>query len=166
MSRIIFNVAAKCDRAGRAQNQDNYWICPDLSLLNSDSSPKIGNDTDIELSEKGTLLVVADGMGGMNAGEIASMLVVESIKKHFSSVPNEILSNEVDILDFIKESIIDADNSIKQYAKEHKEAEGLGSTIVLLWLLNGKAYCGWCGDSRIYRFNLNNQYSVNNYIIV
>ena len=50
MSRIIFNVAAKCDRAGRAQNQDNYWICPDLSLLNSDSSPKIGNDTDIELS--------------------------------------------------------------------------------------------------------------------
>lgn len=157
MSRIIFNVAAKCDRAGRAQNQDNYWICPDLSLLNSDSSPKIGNDTDIELSEKGTLLVVADGMGGMNAGEIASMLVVESIKKHFSSVPNEILSNEVDILDFIKESIIDADNSIKQYAKEHKEAEGLGSTIVLLWLLNGKAYCGWCGDSRIYRFNPNNE---------
>ena len=69
MSRIIFNVAAKCDRAGRAQNQDNYWICPDLSLLNSDSSPKIGNDTDIELSEKGTLLVVADGMGGRTAME-------------------------------------------------------------------------------------------------
>lgn len=57
MSRIIFNVAAKCDRAGRAQNQDNYWICPDLSLLNSDSRPKIGNDTDIELSEKERFLL-------------------------------------------------------------------------------------------------------------
>ena len=157
MSRIIFNLAAKCDRAGRSQNQDNYWVCPDLAKWNGSIDNIVGTDEDVELSDKGALLVVADGMGGMNAGEVASKLVIEGIKKKFSNVPDSILIDETEIISFIRRAIVESDESIKQYAKEHKEAEGLGSTIVLLWLLNGQAYCGWCGDSRIYRFNPNNE---------
>jgi len=63
MSHIIFNLAAKCDKAGRSQNQDNYWVCPDLAHWNATADNVIGTDDDVELSEKGTLLVVADGMG-------------------------------------------------------------------------------------------------------
>lgn len=157
MSRITFNLAAKCDKAGRSQNQDNYWVCPDLARWNAPVDGVVGTDEDVELSEKGALLVVADGMGGMNAGEVASELVVEGIKKKFSQIPDSILGNEADILKFIRDAIVESDESIKQYAKQHREAEGLGSTIVLLWLLGDKAYCGWCGDSRIYRFNPNNE---------
>lgn len=157
MSHITFNLAAKCDKAGRSQNQDNYWVCPDLARWNAPVDGVVGTDEDVELSEKGALLVVADGMGGMNAGEIASELVVEGIKKKFSQIPNSILGNEADILKFVRDAIVESDESIKQYAKQHREAEGLGSTIVLLWLLGNKAYCGWCGDSRIYRFNPNNE---------
>lgn len=157
MSRIIFNLAAKCDRAGRSQNQDNYWVCPDLTKWNAPLEKIVGTDEDVELSDKGALLVVADGMGGMNAGEVASKLVIEGIKKKFSNIPDSILTNEAEISSFIHSAIVESDESIKQYAKEHKDAEGLGSTIVLLWLLNGRAFCGWCGDSRIYRFNPNNE---------
>lgn len=157
MSRIIFNLAAKCDRAGRSQNQDNYWVCPDLTKRNAPLEKIVGTDEDVELSDKGALLVVADGMGGMNAGEVASKLVIEGIKKKFSNIPDSILTNEAEISSFIHSAIVESDESIKQYAKEHKDAEGLGSTIVLLWLLNGRAFCGWCGDSRIYRFNPNNE---------
>lgn len=157
MSRIIFNLAAKCDRAGRSQNQDNYWVCPDLTHYDASTDKIVGTDEDVELSDKGALLVVADGMGGMNAGEVASELVIKGIKKKFSSIPDSILNNEDQIQNFIREAIVESDDSIKKYAKEHREAEGLGSTIVLLWLLNGKAFCGWCGDSRIYRFNPNNE---------
>lgn len=157
MSRIIFNLAAKCDKAGRSQNQDNYWVCPDLTRWNAPVDDVIGTDKDVELSEKGALLVVADGMGGMNAGEVASELVIEGIKKKFSQIPDSILGNEANIQKFVRDAIIESDESIKQYAKKHREAEGLGSTIVLLWLLGDKAYCGWCGDSRIYRFNPNNE---------
>ena len=157
MSRIIFNLAAKCDAAGRSQNQDNYWVCPDLTEWNVPTDKVLGTDEDVELSEKGALLVVADGMGGMNAGEVASKLVIDGIKKKFSNVPDSILTNEAEIMSFIHTAIVESDESIKKYAKEHKEAEGLGSTIVLLWLLNGRAFCGWCGDSRIYRFNPNNE---------
>lgn len=157
MSRIIFNLAAKCDAAGRSQNEDNYWVCPDLAKWDAPLDKVVGTDEDVELSEKGALLVVADGMGGMNAGEVASKLVIDGIKKKFSNIPDSILTNEAEIMSFIHSAIVESDESIKKYAKEHKEAEGLGSTIVLLWLLNGRAFCGWCGDSRIYRFNPNNE---------
>lgn len=155
MSRISFNVAAKCDKAGRAQNQDNYWVCPDLSRFGAMTSD-IGNDHDFELSKKGALLVVADGMGGMKSGEKASEYVIEGIKAHFANIPDTILSDDQAITDFIKAGIVKADNMVKDYAANHHESEGMGSTIVLLWLLGDKAYCGWVGDSRIYCYNPQN----------
>lgn len=154
MSRITFNIAAKCDKAGRAQNQDNYWVCPNLDDIHNTST--VGNDSDVELSFKGALLVVADGMGGMKSGEKASEFVIEGIKAKFRNIPNDILGDDNSITSFIKNAIIEADQSIKEYAKAHRESEGMGSTIVLLWLLGEKAYCGWCGDSRIYCYNPQN----------
>jgi len=93
----------------------------------------------------------------MNAGEIASEYVIKGIKQQFSNIPNDILGDDNAILKFIHTAIVEADEAVKTYAKKHREAEGLGSTIVLLWLLENKAYCAWCGDSRIYRFNPNNE---------
>lgn len=154
MSRITFNIAAKCDKAGRAQNQDNYWVCPNLDKIGDISS--VGNDHDVELSAKGALLVVADGMGGMNSGEKASEFVIEGIKSRFANIPLEILSDDNAIITFIKNAIVESDKTIKAYAKDHKESEGMGSTIVLVWMLGEKAYCGWCGDSRIYCYNPQN----------
>lgn len=156
MARISFNLAAKCDKAGRSQNQDNYWVCPDLSRINDSFDDVIGKDKDITLSDKGALLVVADGMGGMNAGEKASELVIKGVQKGFSKIPEGILGYDDQMLSFIRDIIISSDQLIKDYAKANREADGLGSTIVLLWLWGEKAYCGWCGDSRIYRYNPNN----------
>ena len=157
MARISFNIAAKCDKAGRSQNQDNYWLCPDLSKINDSYDKTIGKDKDVVLSDKGALLVVADGMGGMNAGEKASELVIKGVQHGFSNIPDSILGNDEQMKSFIRDVIVESDKSVKEYAKLHREAEGLGSTIVLLWLWGEKAYCGWCGDSRIYRYNPNNE---------
>ena len=154
MSRITFNIAAKCDKAGRTQNQDNYWVCPNLDNIQDTSA--IGNDADVELSTKGALMVVADGMGGMKSGEKASEFVIDGIKAKFRNIPESILNDDNAITSFIREAIIQADESIKEYAKIHRESEGMGSTIVLLWMLGDKAYCGWCGDSRIYCYNPQN----------
>ncbi len=154
MSRITFNIAAKCDKAGRTQNQDNFWVCPNLDKIGDVST--IGNDSDVELSSKGALLVVADGMGGMKSGEKASEFVIEGIKSKFANIPSDILSDDKAITAFIRNAIIESDKIVKTYAKDHKESEGMGSTIVLVWLLGEKAYCGWCGDSRIYCYNPQN----------
>lgn len=154
MSHITINIAAKCDKAGRTQNQDNFWVCPNLDNIKDTSG--IGNDTDIELSTKGALLVVADGMGGMKSGEKASEFVVEGIKEKFSNIPETILNDDNAIMAFMREAIVHSDRLIKNFAKKHHESEGMGSTIVMMWLLGEKAYCGWCGDSRIYCYNPQN----------
>ena len=116
MSRIIFNLAAKTDRAGRpsSPNQDNLWVCPDLTNFGAPIDKIVGTDEDVELSDKGALLVIADGMGGMNAGEVASKLVIDGIKKKFSNIPKSILTDESEIKQFISNAMIESDESIKQ----------------------------------------------------
>lgn len=155
MNQTILNLAAMCDKAGRPTNQDNFFVCQDLSA-NVFSSVK-NDDKDVLLSDKGALVVVADGMGGMNAGEVASKIVIETIKSSFSNIPDDFLKDERKIKGFITQTIISADREVKQYANEHPEASGMGSTVVILWLLNGKAYVGWCGDSRAYCYNPQNR---------
>ncbi|MGN1247856.1 MAG: serine/threonine-protein phosphatase, partial [Paludibacteraceae bacterium] len=63
MSNIKFRMAARCEAAGRPNNEDNYQLDADLS----DNEWGFTADKPIDLGKKGALLVVCDGMGGMNA---------------------------------------------------------------------------------------------------
>lgn len=157
MSRTILNLTAICDKAGRPTNQDNFWICPDLSSYAATGTVTIGSSsTEVALTEKGALLVVADGMGGMSAGEVASQIVIDSIKSTFSNLKSLSLSNPNAIKSFIKQAIVDADKEMKKHAESHPETRGMGSTIVLVWILDKTVYVGWCGDSRAYCYNAQN----------
>ena len=157
MNSTILNISAICDKAGRSINQDNFWICPDLSsFIDTEKIHVTDNEDKIILNDKGALLVVADGMGGMNAGEVASQIVIDSIKKSFSDLKSVSLSNPDQVKRFIKQSIVDADIEIKEHAKNHPETMGMGSTIVLLWIIDKSVYVGWCGDSRAYCYNAHN----------
>ena len=157
MKRTTYSIAAICDKAGRSVNQDNFWICPDLSaFLQSGQTTFVDSKTEIELSEKGALFVVADGMGGMSAGEIASQLVIDSIKQSFTTLDTQLLDNHKAIQQFISQSIIDADAKIKEHAKSNPDTAGMGSTIVLLWIFQDNVFVGWCGDSRAYCYNPKN----------
>ena len=157
MSRTILNFTAICDKAGRPNNQDNFWICPDLSSYAATGTVTIdSSSTEVALTEKGALLVVADGMGGMSAGEVASQIVIDSVKRTFSDLKSVSLSNSNAIKSFIKQAIIDADKEMKKHAESHPETRGMGSTIVLIWILDKTVYVGWCGDSRAYCYNAQN----------
>ena len=80
MSKITIRTSSICDKAGRSYNQDNFWLCPDLSYYQATNSVILEEqDSDVSLLDKGALLAVADGMGGMNAGEVASQIIIDSI---------------------------------------------------------------------------------------
>lgn len=102
-------------------------------------------------------MVVSDGMGGMNAGDVASEIAVNTVKDFFVSekITDTVLKSEDSIWKFIKTVIVEADKRIKTEGERDKNKEGMGATIVIAWILNGKAYIGWCGDSRAYLFNPN-----------
>ncbi|MCL1932715.1 MAG: protein phosphatase 2C domain-containing protein [Candidatus Azobacteroides sp.] len=148
---ILIKMAAWCDQAGRPNNEDNFLLNKNIS--NHDWS-FTANET-IPLDEKGALLVVCDGMGGMNAGEVASAIAVDTVKDRFlpEKLTKEITGTPDAIFQYVKKTIAAADAKIKKEADNDKEKEGMGSTIVLAWLIGKNAYIGWCGDSRAYRFN-------------
>ena len=147
-NNILFRMAARCEAAGRPNNEDNYQLDDNLS----DNSWGFTADAEVSLGEKGALLVVCDGMGGMNAGEVASDIAVKTIKEWFTT---DKLTDAVVAAPckYITSAIVAADAAIKAHSKTYPDTEGMGSTIVLAWLLGQKVYVGWCGDSRCYRFN-------------
>lgn len=134
----------------RTNNEDAFILCPDL--LQQDWAQ---NETPsyITCSKYGSLLVVADGMGGANAGEVASAIATKSIRSSFSKVQIEesLHSNDIDRL--IKNSIKNADEAINKRIWEDPDTSGMGTTIVVCWIIDNVAHIGWCGDSRCYVFN-------------
>lgn len=135
----------------RTNNEDNFTVCPDLSAPDW-ANPQ--NDEAIDLGGYGALLVVADGMGGANAGEVASAIAIETVKQQFSNAKLvDIVEAEESILKFITSTIKKADLNIVEAAKDNAERAGMGTTIVMAWIIGTKAYIGWCGDSRCYVLN-------------
>ena len=103
--------------------------------------------------EKG-LLILADGMGGHNAGEVASELAVKSITSALEDVLSPEVKDtcEVNFEDAVKEAVVYANDEINQHAKEHPECHGMGTTIVMALFQDEFVILGSVGDSRIYRF--------------
>lgn len=149
--KLIFRMAARCEAAGRPNNEDNYQVSDNLT----DNHWGFTADKEISLGDKGSLLVVCDGMGGMNAGEVASAIAVATIKEWFDKdkLTDTILESSESIQRYLVDAIQAADAAIKADGKANIEHEGMGSTIVMAWLLGQKVYVGWCGDSRAYRYN-------------
>ncbi|HLZ23126.1 MAG TPA: Stp1/IreP family PP2C-type Ser/Thr phosphatase [Ktedonobacterales bacterium] len=96
------------------------------------------------LAEKGALFVVCDGMGGHAAGEVASELGVNTIRDVYYA------SESSDIITGLANAIKQANQTIFQYAREHTEMTGMGTTCVALVVQGGRAYFLNIGDSRGY----------------
>lgn len=152
MSEIMkIRLATRCEAAGRPENEDNFQVAEDLSISNTGFT----KDKVFPLGSKGSLLLVCDGMGGMNAGEVASAIGVETIKNLFAPqlLTDEVLATDESICAYMKRAIVNADRCIKEEAEKDSAKHGMGSTAVMAWLLGQKVYVAWCGDSRCYRYN-------------
>jgi len=151
MSELKITMAARCEAAGRPNNEDNFQLADNL-----ESNPwAFMTGQEVVLSEKGALMVVCDGMGGMNAGATASGLAVRTIKEWFVSdrLSPQVMASQASIMQYIQQAIIAADCTIKETGKDNIDYKGMGSTIVLAWFVKNYVYIGWCGDSRAYRLN-------------
>ncbi len=151
-NKTILKISAKTDKGvERDHNEDDHLFCPDLKNNQWKFFEKTEN---YELGEFGSLIIVADGMGGMNAGEVASRLAKEGIQEYFSvNLRTEVLQDESKMKSFMKNAILSANEKIVKNQKEDKETEGMGTTIILAWIYTNKVYVSWSGDSRCYRYN-------------
>jgi protein phosphatase len=98
--------------------------------------------------EDGLLAVVCDGLGGNKAGEVASRLTVNTIGEVFVRL------NNVDYLDRLKQSILEANRIVFEKSSMDYEFNGMATTVEAMFINDDTAYWGHVGDSRIY--NLKN----------
>ncbi len=124
---------------------------------------KIGQITDIGLSRKQNedsllvtenkvghkLLVVADGMGGHNAGDVASALAVSIIGRKFE----ELSSDKIDYKKFIQHIIMLANQEIYKQSLLDSSLSKMGTTVSLMIVTEHRIFTGHVGDSRIYYIN-------------
>ena len=104
------------------------------------------------------LLVVADGMGGNRAGEVASSLAVTHLGKRFSSISS--IGSKLDAVNWLNDNVNEINESILEYAKNHFDSKGLGTTLVLALLTNDYLIFGNIGDSSGYVLKNNKLHKV------
>ena len=146
MKTLTVKIDARIDTGCvRSNNEDNFIVSPNLT-----QKKWTIDNSDLTLDQTGALLVVADGMGGMNAGEVASQIAVDTVKELFSQLPEDITASTDKITEFLAKVIKDADKAIIEHAKANPDTKGMGTTLILAWILGEDAYIAWCGDSRAY----------------
>jgi protein phosphatase len=114
---------------------------------------RTNNEDSVALDETSALAVLADGMGGYNAGEVASGMVTAFIKSELGRWLHEASSSATDnevrramdiCVDNANRAIFNAANSNPQYA-------GMGTTLVVAVFRGDRLLIGHVGDSRAYR---------------
>lgn len=106
----------------------------------------LNEDSFLADAERG-IFVVADGVGGADAGEVASQTAVDVLNDAFR---NKITDGE-DVEDLMELAIQRANSSIHQMASENPRFSMMATTVVALHLVGNRATIGHVGDSRLYR---------------
>ncbi len=134
----------------REHNEDHHSFCPDLLK----QEWKFFDHVQVEcLSEKGALLILADGMGGTNAGEVASAKAIEGVKHFISKTLKEPINWEEQAKEILTKAILAAQVQIVEHSNSHPDTQGMGTTLVITLVVGSIAYTSWCGDSRCYKWN-------------
>jgi serine/threonine protein phosphatase PrpC len=96
------------------------------------------------------LFVVADGMGGAEAGEVASAIAVDTIRSYIESRLDGAGGDVGNGAELLSAALEEANSRIIEYVASHPESRGMGSTGVCALVTPSGAAVGWVGDSRGY----------------
>jgi len=100
------------------------------------------------------LYILADGLGGYNAGEIASTLAVSALLDELTRTHQEAVASEglLDPARVLRDALIGMNTNIYRAALHSTAFEGMATTIVVAWLVDDTLWAAHAGDSRLYRF--------------
>jgi serine/threonine protein phosphatase PrpC len=145
---IRVEVFGKTDLGRTRDHNEDRFLVADLTRKAASLLPEVRQH---DIGPRGTLLVVADGMGGAAAGELASEMATDTIYDHLMKTWNA--EDEVTPQRFayrLKEAVEVANASIHEHAKAHPEVRGMGTTTTAAGVLNDHLYLTQVGDSRAY----------------
>ena len=145
---IRVQVFGKTDVGRTREHNEDRFLVADLTRKDASLLPQVRQH---DLGERGSLFVVADGMGGAAAGELASQMATDTIFAHLLRA--WIAETEATPQRFahrLKEAVEVANSSIHAHAKAHPEVKGMGTTTTAAGVLGDHLYLTQVGDSRAY----------------
>ena len=141
----------------RTENQDHFLVCtvhPEV-IVHGTSLPDV-DELPLRGERLASLFLVADGVGGGNAGSEASRIVAESIARYVSSTLRSYhlagTSAESKLLESLHAAVLDAHEAVRAEAKARNEARSMATTLTLGLAVWPWLYVVQLGDSRCYYY--------------
>lgn len=131
-------------------------VCTDRGKLRENNQDYYYSSSTLDLP----LFIVADGMGGHKAGEVASKMAVELIVEVFNANKTNASKDEKTIINTIKQAIDEANDKIYKKSIANLEFNGMGTTLTMAYILGKKLLVGHIGDSRVYIIQDNRIYQI------
>ena len=147
-SSIHVSVFARTDVGQQRDHNEDSFLVADLTRQNASLLPEVRNH---ELGPKGTLLMVADGMGGAAAGEVASEMATQIVYEHLTTHwVNDKEDTPQQFAFRLREAVEGANTQIHEHAKKNPDRRGMGTTTTAVGILGDYLFLTQVGDSRAY----------------
>jgi protein phosphatase len=138
----------------RPNNEDSYLVALAHRSLETLLTNLPAGKVPAWAAERSYGLVVADGMGGEAAGEVASQLALRAVVEHVLATADWIMRDAALHSDRIEERIAErfaaADEAVKEQARSHPRWIGMGTTMTMAVSSGAQLFLGHVGDSRAY----------------
>jgi serine/threonine protein phosphatase PrpC len=146
---VVVHVFGRTDVGRTREHNEDAFVVADLTTGNATLQPEVRTHV---VGDRGSLFMVADGMGGAAAGEIASAMAIEVVLRELGTSVTEAASapDREGFAAAIKRATATANASIHSYALEHPEFRGMGTTATIAGVLGDTLYLSQVGDSRAY----------------
>ncbi len=120
----------------------HFYGKTDVGVVRTNNEDSFGA---FALPGEGYLFVVADGLGGHLAGEVASSTAVQKLKEYLSQAPSG------DLREFLDSVYRHLNREIYTLGQSNPSRKGMGTTLTALYIKDNQAYIAHVGDSRVYR---------------
>jgi protein phosphatase len=145
---VIVHVFGRTDVGRTREHNEDAFVVADLTNDDASLQPSVRKH---RVGHKGSLFMVADGMGGAAAGEIASQMateiVLKELRENWLPLPEPTAEAFARTL---RRAAQTANQMIHGYATSHQEYRGMGTTATIAGLLGDTLYIAQVGDSRGY----------------
>jgi serine/threonine protein phosphatase PrpC len=139
---VHVSVACATDTGRVRENNEDAFAVADFTT--GARFERVPGASRLEVGPKGVLLLVSDGMGGEQAGEVASSLVVEGFTRAMQDVPVGVPNDQL-----LKDAAAKAHEDVRVAAQDSRR-NGMGATLTAVHVTGGFAYVAEVGDSRAY----------------
>lgn len=146
---VIVQVFGRTDVGRTREHNEDAFIVADLTTGNASLQAEVRRHV---VGERGTLFMVADGMGGAAAGEIASAMAIEIVVREMQVgwTSGRTEPTPQGFARALRRAATTANEEIHAYAVRHPEFRGMGTTATIAGILGDTLYLAQVGDSRAY----------------